>query len=141
MLFFRFCARHARRVLTSLLGLSLINVLYVIFRFEWVRDDGPIEILNQEIQFLQSGQSGLACSRPELELWPEGLRELFQNPSPLNCDQEQQNWVYIEKGKYYILDDVVRNHGNPLCEATPILRGADDFSVVEGNKIRPIKNL
>ena len=140
MVCIRFCSRNARRVLTSLLGLSLINVLYVIFRFEWIRDDAPIEFLNNDVTFLQAGQSDLACAHPELELWPGTLREMFELPLPLTCNKAQENWIYIDQGTFRFTEDVLERHGKPLCEAVSVLRGADDFTVVNGNHVKPIED-
>ena len=132
--------RNARRILTSLVVLCVINVVYVMLKHDWLPDDVMLHDSDSLTSFLQVDHSELACARPKLELWPPEVKNSFKTDLvPIDCNEEA-DWIYVKNGRFYFNNDVIKAHGEPLCEVTPILRGDDDYTLIKGSRIKPLHN-
>ena len=63
------------------------------------------------------------------------MKQYFHDVPPLKC-AESTDWVYIENGTIRIPERTLLIHGNITCDYIPYLRGNDDFTVVEGKRIK-----
>lgn len=94
--------------------------------------------------FKDISDSGLSskqsCVHPKLILWHPELKSYFTEPKALRCSETEENWVYTFNGTFRISEQAVKKHGNIMCIYVPIYRGKDDFEVIRGNPIKPMRN-
>jgi hypothetical protein len=78
--------------------------------------------------------------QPKLELYPnkDFVRFFSDTPKP-SCGVEQ-NWVAIDNGTFKIRQSSKGKHGHITCDYLPILRGKDDFTYYDGDRIRAIQD-
>lgn len=82
---------------------------------------------------------GQACVHPQLELWHPALKDYFKDVPPLQCSEEE-DWVYVDNGTFKISPNAIKNHGEIECRYIPIVRGSNDFVVLNGETINGMKD-
>lgn len=96
---------------------------------------------NEKLVSVIKTQVDQACIHPSLPLWTPLLMANHANrPQPFKCLAVEKNWVYTVNGTFRISPEAVSKHGSITCNYSPILRGADDDSVVNGDTVGSIKN-
>ena len=83
---------------------------------------------------------GDRCVLPKMKLWPPLYRKLFFKPKPLDCSLAEENWVYVDRGKFQISASAIRRHGEVACVYTPLMRGSDDFTTIWGDPVADMKS-
>ncbi|XP_050394938.1 uncharacterized protein LOC126812528, partial [Patella vulgata] len=82
--------------------------------------------------------SRTACVHPNLDPYHPSLAKYFYSIPKLQC-REEENWVYVDNGTFYISKNIQKLYGDITCDIYPLLF-RDDFHTVEGNCIKNIKN-
>ena len=77
-----------------------------------------------------------SCLRPQLDHDLDNVQ--LDTPQPLRCHEDELNWIDASNGSFRITSEARRHHGDVVCQYIPILRGSDDFQVVQGRAIKPI---
>jgi len=77
-----------------------------------------------------------ACLRPQLDL--DYANVVLETPQPLRCHEDEPDWIDVSNGTFQITSEARRRHGDVVCQYIPILRGSDDFQIVQGRPIKPI---
>ena len=78
--------------------------------------------------------------RPTLSVVCDPSTVLPENLIFVLCFQVEENWVYSSNGTFYVSDSIKKKNGQALCEFTPMVRGNDDFAVLNGNPIKPLED-
>lgn len=63
--------------------------------------------------------------------------------APLRCHEFEEPWVIVaDNGTLHVATSARLKHGGDriVCDCTPLERGPDDFTVVTGKPIRPIRD-
>jgi hypothetical protein len=76
------------------------------------------------------------CKRPKMDLWHPSMKQHFVIPSPIHCDEAQENWVYVYNGTFRISSAATAKHGKIMCEYRPLVR-INDSTEKLGDPIRP----
>ncbi|CAF0826861.1 unnamed protein product [Didymodactylos carnosus] len=99
------------------------------------------QIILPNIQLLKEDYfnlSHLTCKNPKLDIdSPDIWKYLQPVKGDLECEKTH-NWVYIENGTFRLSQQALHKHGPIVCAYRPILRGKDDFSTVEGQRLFPV---
>lgn len=75
------------------------------------------------------------CLRPQLDL---DFDNPVETPQPLRCHEDEPRWIDVSNGTFQITTAARHRHGDVLCQYIPILRGIDDFEIVNGRPIKPM---
>ena len=82
-----------------------------------------------------------ACVHPILKLWPQSLKVLYaKKPLPLGCSSAGPDWVYVDNGTFRISEQVRKSHRQITCAFTPLVRLADDMTVIEGPTVPDMRD-
>ncbi|XP_064638792.1 uncharacterized protein LOC135494597 [Lineus longissimus] len=81
-----------------------------------------------------------ACVQPKLELYPNKEFVKFFSDTPKPSCGVDENWIVIENGTFRMRQTAKDKHGHITCDYLPILRGKDDFTYNNGDRIRAIQD-
>ena len=118
---------HKRLLIASLIFSTVTVLLYFVLRPTY----SPF--LHTEIHL--EYQKGQSCIHPKLDIWHPEMKKYFHDVPPLKC-AKSTDWVYVENGTIRIPERTLLMHGNITCDYIPYLRGNDDFTVVEGKRMK-----
>ena len=83
--------------------------------------------------------NGQTCVHPNLDPYHPSVIGFFHDVPNVKCPV-QENWVYVDNGTIKISEAAKKQHGDITCEYIPLIRGTDDFSVLERTHIKPMKD-
>ncbi|XP_050417996.1 uncharacterized protein LOC126831508 isoform X2 [Patella vulgata] len=94
--------------------------------------------INELPRKLPQNDSRTACVHPKLDPYHPSLAKYFYSIPKLQCS-EDENWVYVDNGTFYISKNTQELYGVITCDIYPLLF-LDDWHTVEGECIKNIKN-
>ena len=116
----------------------VVVISFYIYTRRIGRDAGSIKTdvmpINRGVLSAGEAVGGKACVRPEMELWPRDMLDLFKPQLKLHCSEEEKNWVYIGNASIYMEPGAVQRHGGITCDCSPIHR-VDDYTVYKATRM------
>ncbi|ESN93700.1 hypothetical protein HELRODRAFT_88302 [Helobdella robusta] len=83
------------------------------------------------LEVLTLNEKKVPCSLPELPLWvnEQQKNDMLAHTAKVDCSSNQKDWSYIQNGKFYIHDDVEKQHGKLSCQYQNVLRQLYDMEI------------
>ena len=137
------CTRLRYRPVTWMYVVLVAILLIISYRiYDAIYNETRISDEFQVRRYLAEGVSlkpGM-CITPQFPVWPPLVVKYHQKPSPLTCSSAGENWVYVDKGMFFISSTAVQLHGRIQCKYTPLIRGDGDFNVAWGETVTDMKS-